>query len=94
MRVIHKFQIQYEPRFTVRMPRYAKILAVACQKGVPFFWAEVNPDNQSIEKEFWLNTTGEPFAESSTVQHVGTFLGIEDRFVGHLYTRVSGNGDW
>lgn len=54
----------------VRMPTAAKIVHVAWRDGVPYLWAEVDPETPTVDRFFALLGTGDLLPPGSW--HVGT----------------------
>ena len=62
MITIWKFETLVDgKRFTLKMPDGAKILTIQIDKktNIPCIWAEVNTDNEVVERHFELFDTGQ-----------------------------------
>ena len=74
---------------SIRMPRDAKILTVGMQKDRIVLWAEVNTEEPTVLRRFFVYGTGWPIdmiiAELKTKKHdyVGTVF--DGAFVWHVY---------
>jgi hypothetical protein len=65
----------------VAMPKYARILKVGMQNGVPCLWASVDPDAEREQREFSILGTGGIVHDRW--EYIGT---IFDRpYVWHVY---------
>lgn len=61
MKTVYKYQL--EATFdlqTVRIPAMAGIITFQSQHGIPTFWAIVDPQEESISRQFCLRATGQP----------------------------------
>ena len=80
---IWKYEIQVEDEFTVEMPRLAQVIHVAVQDGTPCMWARVNPAAEMTTRTFHVHGTGHRV--DPTMVHLGSFILLGGRFVGHLF---------
>jgi len=85
MFTVWKFPFVITGEFKLDMPEFAIVKYVACQGGVPCLWAEVNSENKTVERTFYIVGTGHPFP-NSYLKHIATFM--QDVFVWHLYEEV------
>jgi hypothetical protein len=81
MKTIWKFPLDGEEQ-TVSLPAGAQILCVHEQLGRICLWAEVDPEEPSLEyRRFWIVGTGEPRPRSG--KYLGTsFIG---NYVWHVF---------
>lgn len=87
-RVIWKYS--WDPVMTEMnfdMPVNAKILHVDVQRGIPCIWAMVDPTVSSENRQFLLWGTGASLPGNETIhlEHLGSFLMQEGRFVFHIF---------
>lgn len=86
MTAIWKFRIPVEGAFEIDMPAGAKLLCVQVQRGLPFIWAEVNPNAELKPKRFRMFGTGRPMdIGDDWIDYVGSIQLDQDLFVFHLY---------
>jgi hypothetical protein len=74
-------------RFSIEMPRGAKVLTVQVQDGQPFIWAMVDPDNTfelTEHRSFCVIGTGFDF-ELERLAYIGTFQHVVAKEVWHLF---------
>ena len=69
----------------VPMPAESTLRAVQVQRGVPCLWAEVDPDDPLVDREFFWAVTGERF-DPAGMAFVGT-VQTDGGIVLHLYDR-------
>ncbi|MFA6031153.1 MAG: hypothetical protein WC969_14955 [Elusimicrobiota bacterium] len=82
---IWKFPVKIEDRFVVEMPRGAKVLSVAAQRGEPFMWAFVDPALPRARRVFRCAGTGHPVGGIAGSVFVGTFQLESLGLVFHLF---------
>jgi len=82
---------EFKEKFTLKMPEYAKILTIQRDEktNIPCIWAEVNTDNETVERHFELFGTGHEIHYDMGVdrQYLGTYQYQKGEFVGHIYER-------
>ena len=72
------------------MPRNANIIHVGEQRNTICLWAEVDIEYEDLEKRaFYLVGTGNMWPPV-LVNHIGTVIKKEGRFVWHVYEEVTG----
>ena len=86
-RVIYKYEVQVEDRFSLRMDANAKILALQLQRGVPQVWVLVDPEGPVQERTFRVIGTGQPF-DVAGLEYVATFQ-PNSLLVFHLFEEKS-----
>jgi hypothetical protein len=69
--------------FSINMPRGAKILTAQMQREVITLWANVEPDQPEIVREFAIVLTGQTIPPY--MNYHGTFLLDEGSYVIHLF---------
>ena len=73
-----------ENEIKIEMPKFAIIRYVGLQAGTPCIWAEVNPEDEIHEKNFYVFGTGHPISsEEGKFKYIATFQ--QDVFAWHLY---------
>ena len=80
---VYKYEISFVDEFLIEMRRYAKLLHVDVQHGVPYVWAFVVPTEPMMKRRFRLAGTGHPLEIIGA--HVGTFLTAGGDLVWHLF---------
>ena len=85
MKTIHKFSIDMEDTFEVKMPRGAQVLTVQEQYDEPQMWAIVDTDAPKETRRFRLVGTGHPIDPMLNLTYVGTFQLDHGQFIGHLF---------
>lgn len=83
VRSVWKFEIPVTDEFTLTMPKSAQPLYVAVQGDKPWLWALVDPGAEREERTFYVHGTGHPVTPGA--DHVGSFLLLDGRFVGHVF---------
>lgn len=90
---IWKYKLSLEETFTINMPKYAQIIHIEVQGGVPSIWVEVPSDSfyqsKKIEyedRDFAVIGTGWEFG-SKEIGNAGVYIGswLDGPFVWHLY---------
>jgi len=85
MKFVWKFPIPVDDIVTVDMPRGAKILHVAEQRGVPHLWALVTQGEPLERRTFRFAGTGHPIEDRHAETFVGTFTMQGGALVFHLF---------
>lgn len=85
MTVVWKYPVELVEEFSLEMPSQAELLCVQTQHGLPFLWAEVNPETEKKTRRFRVFGTGHPIDTDEWVEYVGTFQLDEGHLVFHLY---------
>ena len=80
---VWKYEIQVEDEFTILMPRLAEVIHVAVQDDRPCMWALVNPAAEPTARTFHVHGTGHRV--DPQLVHLGSFMLVDGRFVGHLF---------
>lgn len=83
MKTIYKYQIEIQDKFTLEMPKHAKILTVQTQFGTPCIWAKIDPDEPIVKRKFLLLGTGHDASKVYEELYIGTFQ--MHSFVFHLF---------
>lgn len=87
---IWKYPVSIKDKFTLEMPRGARILSIQAQVGDPQLWALVDPEELMVYRDFVLVGTGNPFAfDAETYHYLATFQIAEGHLVFHLFEDVS-----
>jgi len=82
---IYKYQVQVKDNFSIDMPRNAHILCVQLQLEVPYIWAMVDTDAETVTRDFMVIGTGNPIPElTKGYAHIGTFQLHGGSLVFHL----------
>jgi len=80
---IYKYPIPVNDEIVIKMPMSAKVLTVQMQKSEPYIWALVNPDEEMVERRFYLYGTGMTITHSES--YIGTFQMLNGGLVFHLF---------
>ena len=89
--VIWKWSVVPESRFTLALPRGAKILDVQEQRGQPQLWALVDPTAPIERREFCVLPTGTEWESDEVLRYLGTFQLTLGQLVFHLFEIERGN---
>lgn len=84
MSTIWKYPIPITDKFTLDMPKGAKIISLQVQLGAPCVWAIVDPDLMEKEREFVMLGTGMDLPDYP-VEFIGTFQVDNSRLVFHVF---------
>ncbi len=79
MNVIYKYQLPILEKFTLQLPKGAKILRVDVVEGVPNLWALVNKHAVEDERKFEMYKTGQDIGTDTDYMK---YLGNLKLFVG------------
>lgn len=71
--------------FELDLPEHAPILSVQVQYGKPTMWVAVNPEKETVKRQFCVVSTGQPIAKWSFLRFIATFQLSNGDFVGHLF---------
>ena len=83
MKQVWKWKVPVLSTFTLELPGFPEFLTCQTQKGMPVFWAVVEPDARLREYKFRVIGTGVPFRSPDPWHYIGTFqLGSQ---VWHLF---------
>jgi hypothetical protein len=88
MKTIFKYETLVNDKFTISMPKHAKILSVqeSLSNGVPCIWAMVDTENEKEERTFELFGTGSEILDRCSLRnYIGTYQLNNGSFVGHLF---------
>jgi hypothetical protein len=85
MKTIWKFPLEVGLTH-LAMPLRSEIIHLAVQDGQPCLWAVVEPDAPRVTRSFVTAGTGHPVGQEIGLgNHVGTYLLLDGRFVGHVF---------
>ena len=84
MSTIWKYAIPVADKFTLDMPKGAKIISLQVQLGAPCIWAIVDPDLREKEREFVVVGTGHELPDYP-VEFIGTFQVNNGQLVFHVF---------
>ena len=84
MSTIWKYHIPVGDKFTLNMPKGAKIIALQVQLGTPCMWAIVEPDACEKERTFVVIGTGHK-VPAGTLEFIDTFQVDNSRLVFHVF---------
>lgn len=84
MRTIYKYPLTPKAYQVVEMPKHAKILCVQSQNGTPCLWAEVDTDQSTETRTFYVHGTGHEL-ESGVLVYIGTVQLHGGALVFHVY---------
>lgn len=83
---IYKYSLPMRDEPAIGMPKGAHVLCVQAQRGVPFVWAIVDPEQPTETRTFRLFGTGHPMDIVVGSHHyIGTFQLYGGDFIGHLF---------
>ena len=91
MRAMWKFPLEIGVESEIEMPPGSQVRYVGVQGETPCMWVEVNLDRTEEPAEcrlFSVFGTGHEIASDSLKYH-GTFMLLDELFVGHLFERVA-----
>jgi hypothetical protein len=83
---IYKYPLEMYDH-VIKMPQHARILCVQLQFGEPVLYAEVDPNNPSIDYHIEIFDTGQniPSGMGSSRNYIGTFQTLGGQLVSHVY---------
>jgi len=87
MITIYKYEIPMEDKFSLNLPKGAKLLTCQLQFLTPVLWAWVDTKEPLEKRNFLLIGTGQEFPEKFRCFYIGTFQVGE--FVGHLFEELT-----
>lgn len=84
---VFKYEVPIDDRFTLKLPRHAKIIAFQVQHEQPQVWALVDPEEKTMmDRDFILAGTGHPIDErEDNLHHLGTWQMRGGSLVWHLF---------
>jgi hypothetical protein len=88
MKTIWKFPINVVDEQIIVTPEHPWFLCVQLQRGNPFIWALVNPDNPPVSMRIKIFGTGHPIEATNGLNYIGTFQLHDGVFVGHVFGAV------
>lgn len=91
MAKIWKYPVRLEHREIVMMPKGAKVLCFTEQGGLPYIYAQVDPEQPPVVRVFRVATTGEEFNDE-ILEYVDSSV-FDGWFVAHLFEVVSPGPD-
>jgi hypothetical protein len=92
MNKIYKYAVPAEKTFKISMPKFAEILCVQVRGDEePCIYAEVNPNNQPVDRTFEVFATGMDIPCDMGVyrKYIGTFQVESKTYAFHLYERIN-----
>ena len=91
MNQVWKFKITPENMSRIEMPEFAIVLHVAEQNGELCLWAEVDIENNPVERMFEVFGTGHNIdSQIGTYRsYLGTSMMCDGDLVWHVYERLS-----
>lgn len=84
MQTVFKYVLLVTDVQTVHMPRSAKPLSVAVQKGSICVWAKVDSEQPSVDHRFAIHGTGRELAYPEAA-FIGSVLLYGDELVFHIF---------
>lgn len=69
----------------VSVPEHAEILTMQIQKGVPYIWLLVDPDNDYENRLFFIVGTGHLHDNLSKKNYIGTYQELNGQFIWHVF---------
>lgn len=91
MKTIWKYQITENMNTVISIPKYKnrelsdQVLYCAVQHGVPCLWVAVDTEMPSRPVHIMVAGTGHPLDDMIGMIHVGSFMLLNERFVGHVF---------
>lgn len=89
---IWKFEIPFDDKFAIQMPKGAIILSVQLDQKtkIPCIWALVYPYNDNEERFFELFGTGSEINNDMGInrKYIGTYQYQNGEFIGHIFERI------
>ena len=82
---VFKYPISTSGRFSLEIPKGAKILTAQRQCNEPKIWALVDPKNKTETRYFILVDTGQSIEEKGLLDYIGTFQSSDGKQVDHLF---------
>ena len=88
--VIWKFPVALEDRFSVSIPKGARILTLQLQRGRPQMWVLVNPEVSPEQRTFRIVGTGHRYSANvlGSWRYLGTFQMQDGAFVWHVFEEL------
>lgn len=90
MRTVYKYDIPmsaiYFGQFAIDMPKYAEILCVQMQDGIPQLWAMVDSERDLVARSFFKAGTGQAMSNEKLI-YIGTWQ--QPPFVWHLFEEIA-----
>ena len=90
MKKIFKYELPVDDTVIVDMPKGARPLHVDVQRGVPYIWALVDPQHESVKHLFRVAGTGHQIADKQSENYLGTFFllfgaPVKEQLVFHVF---------
>lgn len=89
MKRIFKYELGISNEITLKMPKYAQIIAFQAQRDVPCIWAIVNTDNELVARYFVIHGTGHEIKFLDDKTYMGTCQTHNGNLVWHLFELVT-----
>ncbi len=84
MQTIHKQELAISDIQTLELPRFARIVHIGLQRGVPCVWYMCDPNEPKMKMTIRCYGTGHPIGESG-LSYIGTVLIPGDLLVLHYF---------
>lgn len=84
MKAIWKFPLGVADVQAIEMPARANFLTVQAQHDRPCLWAEVDPENERVERHILIVGTGHPMPDR-VLEYIGTFQLHDGQLVFHAF---------
>ena len=84
-KTVWKYPFDTEHDVRIAMPKYAEILTIQVQDGVPCIWARVDPTNELEERSFKIYGTGHVMSQPEKEIYVGTYQERNGSLVWHVF---------
>lgn len=78
MKTVWKYELKFEPEFTLMVPLGAKVVHVAMQGNTPCLWVLVDSDQEQTERQILMVGTGHEVP--ADVEHLGSVVVTMFRF--------------
>lgn len=92
MKTIWKFGLALDDIVELAMPRYARLLTVQMQRGIPHLWAVVDTDQPVVKRRFRVFGTGHQM-DLDHSNYIGTFQINGGSLVFHLFEALASNAN-
>lgn len=84
MITVYKYAIPASASFTLQLPESARVLTVQIQNFQPNIWVELDTDEPTKPRNFYVRGTGHQFTGDEQT-YIGTYQVFDGQLVFHLY---------
>ena len=86
MKTIHKYKLEVTDSQTIKLPHDAKFLTIDLQHSVPYMWAVVDPNLDTVEVEILTSGTGQEI-DTNDLTYLGTYQLLSGDLVYHIFSK-------